>query len=601
MCRIHGYLGGDPIDRTTMLSVAAAQRHGGPDAQTVHLGAGWALGNARLTVQGIDGGTQPFQLGEHLWCVYNGMIYNHNELRRQLRVHGRYHFEGDCDGDILLPLYERYGDDFTSYLAGMFAIAVVDSRYGAPTLKLFVDHAGMKSLYYYRTRDGRGIRFASELHALQQFPDFPADLDTLAVDRYLGGRAVWGPTTMFTTVETLPPGAQISFTAAGQLRERQTQPAAPAFDVDGMNVATAGTRLHQLMRTEMDRMLRADVPVCVITSGGLDSSYLTGVAAELIGQVPTFNVAYTGDWPADERAYACEVADHCGANHTQVELDPAQFPTLINQFVAHLDQPNNAPHSLSTYGLFGAIRDAGFKVAITGDGADELFAGYTRFHTAATDHTPDWHHRYQTSLAAAATSTLTRLYSPDYRATLTAAGGMFSDKIAEDLASRAQTSALGKLEMLLRYDQIERFPYYILRRVDHLSMAHGVEARIPFLQPDIVAFAHQLPAHLKLADGIGKAPVAAAAKTVIPQRIIDRPKQPFTLPVHAMMVPGQPLYDMVGDIVLPLTHTSGLFDPVVVKALFTQQGSHTPTAGTANLLWSILILELWLDIGGLHL
>ncbi|WP_280423129.1 asparagine synthase (glutamine-hydrolyzing) [Nocardia carnea] len=599
MCRIHGHLGGDPLDRTTMIAVAAAQRHGGPDAESSYLGAGWALGHVRLAVQGIDSGVQPFRLGPHLTCVYNGMIYNHEQLRHQLTGYG-HHFDGTCDGDVLLPLYERYGDAFTSHLEGMYAIAIVDTRHGPPVLKLFADHAGMKSLYYYRTADGRGLRFASEIRALQQFPDFPAALDPRAVDRYFGGRAVWGPDTMFEAVKTLPPGHLVKFTVTGVLAVSQTSFPAHTSNVHGLDITAAGARLNELVRDEMARMLCADVPVCVITSGGLDSSYLTGVAAELTEKVATFNVAYTGRWPADERSYAEEVAAHCSTRHTQVELDPAAFPALIERFVDHLDQPNNAPHSLSTYGLFQAIRAAGYKVAITGDGADELFAGYQRFDTATTDTEPGWQHRYQDTMAAAPTSVLTDLYTPAYHAALTATGGLFSDQIADNLATHT-TNGPDKLEALLRHDQYERFPYYILRRVDHLSMAHGVEARIPFLQPQIVGFAHQLPAHLKIAGGVGKAPIAAAAAGLIPDRIINRTKQPFTLPIAAMMRPGQPLFDMVGDIVLPMRRSANILDAITVKTLFNQQASGATEPGAPSILWSILILEMWLAVRGLTL
>lgn len=592
MCRIHGHLGGDPIDRSTMFAIASAQRHGGPDAQSVHLGPGWALGNARLAVQGIDGGAQPFHLGQYLTCVYNGMIYNHEHLRNQLSGYG-HRFESACDGDLLLPLYERYGDTFTTHLEGMYAIAIVDARRGPPELKLFVDHTAMKSLYYYRTADGRGLRFASEIQALRQFPDFPDAVNLTAIDRYFAGKAVWGPETMFTEVKTLPPGYRARFTTSGGLTLAHTAVPPARGPHPDLDVTTTGEHLDQHLRTEMARMLRADAPVCVITSGGLDSSYLTGIAAEIAAEVHTFNVAYTGSWPADERGFAADVAAHCGTRHTQVELDPARFPALTEQFVAHLDQPNNAPHSLSTYGLFQAIRAAGFKAAVTGDGADELFAGYRRFQTATTATDTDWHRHYQATLATAAPSALASLYTPAYRETLNAAGGLFSDQVGHRLAERAGASP-DRLEALLRFDQYERFPYYILRRLDHLSMAHGVEARIPFLQPRIVNFAHHLPAHLKIADGIGKAPVASAARSVIPRHIIDRPKQPFTLPIAAMMTPGQPLFDMVGDIALPVQRTAALLDPVAVKSLFAQQASGTAGPDTAALLWSILILEMWL-------
>ncbi|MEV6138200.1 asparagine synthase (glutamine-hydrolyzing) [Nocardia sp. NPDC051990] len=593
MCRIHGYLGGAPVEQAALTAVAQAQRHGGPDAQTMHVGAGWALGSNRLAVQGVDHGRQPYRFGPGLMCVFNGEIYNHVALRGQLAGDG-FRFEGTCDGDVVLPLYERYGNEFVAHLEGMFAIAIVDSRRGEPILKLFNDHAGMKSLHYYVS--GGRLCFASELQALSRFPDFPTQLDRLAVDRYFGGKAVWGPETIFSQVRTMPPGSIVEFGSDARLVETSFAMTTAPFTPD----ADPAETLEGLLRAEMRKMLAADVPVCAITSGGLDSSLLTAVATELAGQVDTFNVAYRGEWPADERHFAAQVAAHCGTRHHQVELDPREFPALIDEFVAHLDQPNNAPHSLSTFGLFKAVHEAGFKVAITGDGADELFAGYRRYLTAAADTRPGWHRRYQTTLAIAPVSVLAGLYSDAFRNEILSGGGYFSDLVGDEVAADRDFGERGVLETLLHFDCVRRFPEYILRRLDNLSMAWAVEARVPFLQPRIMAFASQLPARAKTAGGTGKAPVAAVARGRLPACIVDRDKQPFTLPITAMMRPGQPLYDMVGDIVLPVERSGNLFNAVEVKSLFARQTAR-PANQTAQLLWSILILERWLAVRGLQL
>ncbi|MET9963709.1 asparagine synthase (glutamine-hydrolyzing) [Streptomyces sp. NPDC006326] len=593
MCRIYGCFGGEPFGRDVLDAVADAMREGGPDEQTAGLGDGWALGNNRLAIQGIAHGHQPFVRGR-LTCVFNGEIYNHRRLRRELSAHG-YTFEGDCDGDVLLPLYELYGDAFVSRLEGMFAIAVVDGR-EEPCLKLFTDHAGMKSLYYYRSADGRRLCFASELQALRRFPDFPDELDPLAVDRYLGGKAVWGPGTVYTRVHTLEPGSALRF-AAGRLSLSRTAltGAEPDWPGGEPSVAAAGAMLDELLRDEMSRMLDADVPVCVITSGGLDSSYTTALAAHLVPDVASFNIAYQGDWPADERHYAAEVARHCGTEHHQVLLDPAGFPELVERFIRHLDQPNNAPHSLSTFALFEAVHEAGFKVALTGDGADELFAGYARFVKADRDDSTGWHRAYQGTMAAVQTETLQALYTPDHLARVRAAGGHFGDRSADELDRLVRSGERGKLETLLRYDQTVRFPYYILRRVDHLSMAHSVEARIPFLQPSVMRFAHALPATVKVAGNTVKAPVAEAARRWVPESVVNRPKQPFTLPIAAMIRPGEALHDMIGDLLLaPGAHCRAYVRPDAVRDLFRLQ-TETPGAHAAEALWSLLMLETWLS------
>lgn len=592
MCRIYGCFGGERADPDVLNAVAAAMYPGGPDEQTLHGGARWALGTNRLAIQGIGSGHQPFVRGP-LCCVFNGEIYNHRQLRAELAAQG-YAFDGDCDGDVLLPLYELYGDAFTSRLEGMFAIALVDERAEA-ALKLFTDHAGMKSLYYYLSADGHRLRFASELQALSRFPDFPAELDPLAVDRYLGGKAVWGPGTVYTRVRTLEPGSTLRF-ADGRttVTHAPLEPAEPPWPDGEPTVAAAAELLDELLRTEVGRMVDADVPVCVITSGGLDSSYTTALAAHLVADVASFNIACHGNWPADERHHAAEAARHCGTDHHQVLLDPAGFPELVERFVRHLDQPNNAPHSLSTFALFEAVHQAGFKVALTGDGADELFAGYARFVKADRDGAATWHRTYQGTMAAADTAALDRLYTPDYLAHVKAAGGYFGDRSGDELDRRVRSGEHGKLETLLRYDQFERFPYYILRRVDHLSMAHSVEARIPFLQPSVMRLAHALPAHVKVAGDTVKAPVAEAARLWVPRSIVERPKQPFTLPVTAMIRPGEALYDMIGDLLLgPDARCRDYIRRDTVHDVFRTQ-TESPAPHAAELLWSLLVLETWL-------
>ncbi|GGN94758.1 asparagine synthetase B [Streptomyces albiflavescens] len=585
MCRIHGSFGGEPIAPHVLHTVGEAQRHGGPDARTLRTGDGWALGNNRLAVQGIAHGQQPYVLGD-LTCVFNGEIYNHRQLRAELAAQG-HEFQGDCDGDVLLPLYERYGDAFVRRLEGMFALAIVDLR-DEPCLKLFSDHAGMKSLYYYVSADGRRLCFASELQALARFPDFPDAIDPSAVDRYFGGRAIWGPGTVYTGVRTLPPGSALRFDG-NRLSVEQRQ--LDALVLDGST--SVGDLLDRTLRHELARMLDADVPVCVITSGGLDSSYLTALAAATVPEPHSFTIAYRGDWPGDERHFAREVAAHCGTRHHEVVLDPADFPDLIDRFVRHLDQPNNAPHGLSTFALFEAVHDAGFKVAVTGDGADELFGGYARFVKAARDDGANWHRAYQDTMAAAGTATLARLYTPEYLAQLRTTGGHFGDACGDEIQRRVRGGRHGKLETLLRYDQTERFPSYILRRVDHLGMAHAVEARIPFLQPSVMRLAHAVPPALKVVGETVKAPVAEAARRRLPRSILDRPKQPFTLPVTAMIKPGEALYDLIGDTLLgPRTRCGAYIRRDTVRELFRMQ-TERPDAHAAEVLWSLLILETW--------
>jgi asparagine synthase (glutamine-hydrolysing) len=373
----------------------------------------------------------------------------------------------------------------------------------------------------------------------------------------------------------------------------------PTVPVPDNATDSAGNILDQLLRDELISMLDADVPACVITSGGLDSSYLTALAAALLPNVSSFNVSYAGTWPSDERHFAEDVARHCRTNHHQVLLNPDEFPNLVDRFIRHLDQPNNAPHSLSTFGLFEAVHKAGFKIALTGDGADELFGGYARYAKAAQDRSEQWHRSYQTTMAITETVTLSRLYSKDFRKEIDKKGGYFSDVNGDRLFVAAKNNTHGKLESILRYDQTMRFPYYILRRVDHLSMAHAVEARIPFLQPRIVNFSRGLSADCKIVKSSVKKPVVDAARQWLPSSILDRPKQPFTLPIAAMMRPGESLYDLVGDILLSTgARCAEYFDRAVIKELLAIQ-TQNASQHAAGILWSLLVLEKWFSVRNL--
>jgi asparagine synthase (glutamine-hydrolysing) len=597
MCRIYGYFGGEAIDRSALHQVGRAMVYGGPDAQTLWTGDSCALGSNRLAIQGIADGGQPFLRGE-LACVFNGEIYNHAELRAELARQGA-RFDGECDGNVILPLYERYGDDFISRLEGMFAIAIVDRR-DEPSLRLYNDPFGMKSLYYYLSREGTRLAFSSELKPLSLLPDFPDEIDPLAVDRYLGGKAVWGPGTIYKNVMTMAPGTVLRFARSGlAVRHAEAVPEPVDWPGGGASLNAAADLLDEVLQRELERMLDADVPVCVITSGGVDSSYITALARKHVGDLASFNIAYKGDWPGDERAFADEVAAHCGTTHHQVLADPGSFPELIERFVSHLDQPNHAPHSLSTFALFEAIHEAGFKVALTGDGADELFSGYARYVKASRDRSATWHRRYAGTMAVSATDLLARMYTPAFGAEVSRAGGYFADRSGDEVARLVRETTQDKLDALLHYDQYKRFPYYILRRVDHLSMAHSVEARIPFLQPRVAALAHALPAPLKVIEETVKAPIMQAAGKWLPPSIIKRRKQPFTLPIVAMIRPGEALYDLVGDVLLYSgRRCAGLIRQDVIDDLFQLQ-RRNPADYAADALWSLLILELWLADRGL--
>ncbi|HEY9328934.1 MAG TPA: asparagine synthase (glutamine-hydrolyzing) [Streptomyces sp.] len=586
MCRIYGHFDAQAT-RHELRSVAAAQRHGGPDAQTHLTGHGWALGNNRLAVMDLDGGDQPYTLGDDIAVVFNGEIYNHQELRASLRARG-HRFADHCDGSILPALYLEYGPSFAEHLDGMYAIAVVDLR-GEPTLWLATDELAMKPLYYHWNAAARHLYFASELPALLAFRNVPVTPWEAGLDSYLTTKTPFGEQTMFEGIRVLPAASTVKVTRSQGMHI--TQRAAPRTQPFQGTEEDAAVQVQHLLRTEVHRLTEADVPVAAITSGGLDSSFVTALAAEKVRDLHTFNIAYTGNWPADERHFAREVAEYAGSTHHQVEIDPAHFPRMLNDVVWHLGQPNADPITLATHALFASVRDAGFKVAITGDAADELFGGYDRISRAVNAPSgSDWVTPYVDELAAIPRAHRDTLYTTDYRRFLQHTTSAAQHHTAQLRAHPGDTMAA-----LTEFEIDRRLPAYHLRRVDHLSMSASVEVRLPFCQPGIVRYARALPAHLKVDAQRRKKVLYGAAAGQLPSSVLNRPKQPFTLPITAMLSAGQPLMDYARDILgSDRIRRSNQLDARQVARLFDLQ-TRTPNDKTSMAIWSLLIHELWLE------
>jgi asparagine synthase (glutamine-hydrolysing) len=589
MCRIFGFLGAEKISRETLTRVSQLQIHGGPDQQTIFATQTAALGINRLAIQGMDGGRQPYQLSEHIHVVFNGEIYNAAALRKTLALKG-YHFADSCDGNVIAPLYHEFGADFMRYLDGMFAIAILDDR-ETSRLTLATDPTGIKSLYYYWHAETRTLKFSSELAPLLALGQVNKRLRAQAIDEYLLGKSVWGPATMYEDIYCLPPASKLT-AIFGQPPVVQSYQTVLDEKIASQDFIQAGVELNDVIEQEVASLMLADVPVCVVTSGGLDSSYLSALAQKYNPDLHSFNIWYEGEWPQDERHYAREVALRYNTTHHQILIKEKDFPALIQQTVRHLGQPNSAPHSLSTYVLFQEVRQAGFKVALTGEGADEFFGGYARFHKASQNPDAGWLAPYLDTLSAASKSLRDELYTADYQAHLHG-----ETLYSRTLAKLSAGSDSNRLETLLAFDQDERFPYYILRRVDHLSMAHGVEVRVPFCQPRITALSRKLPAAFKHDKRI----LYQAAAGKLPDSVLTRTKQPFLLPISAMLKPGHILYDLLVDTLHSLQFNArNIFKKTAVDKLLQRQASH-PSDAHAESLWALMTLELWLQATDNHL
>lgn len=593
MCRILGYFGKKEFSIDQLKKIAEKQKNGGPDGQYVKLGKNFGLSNNRLAIQGLDGGVQPFTLNK-LALVYNGEIYNHNELRNFLKSKG-YFFEDNCDGNVILPLYELYGEKFLAHLNGMFALALIDER-NETKLILAADPAAVKSLYYHYDHSLNTLYFASELDALLEFP-IQRKVRKEAIHEYLIGRSIWHNKTFYHDIYSLGPQEMI-------ISHLNAEPILKKYEINSdkkwgsiSKFEESAAYFDSLFEAEIMQMLEADVPACLVTSGGLDSSYVTALAAKNKKNLECFHVAYEGKWPSDEQHFARSVAEFCQVKYNQITIRESEFPFLLEKTIQHLGQPNSAPHSLSTYALFQGIHEAGFKVALTGEGADEFFGGYDRFRTAVFDSSPVWLHKYSDLICATTLDMRDKAYSDEYRSLLK------NNQIlqnAHNLIHHAESKSNSRLKSLLSFDQIERFPSYILRRVDHLSMANSVEVRVPFCQPNIISYSRSLPDDYLVDAFSVKKIVYESAKDKLPRAVLERKKQPFTLPIVSMLKKGHVLFDILYS---TLTSTKfrqrNLFDEEIIKNFLNIQ-ANTPNSNTANYLWSVMILELWLQSRNLN-
>lgn len=588
MCRLFGQLGRQHIEERILQRAALAMEHGGPDRKDYAVGDMWALGSDRLAIQGIKGGNQPFTEHKGLCVVFNGEIYNHRALREDLRARG-FSFSDDCDGNVIAPLFLLHGAGFVRYLEGMFAIAILDER-SLPTLYLYSDPASIKSVYYHWDNRSKVLSFASEIEGLALLAQAPLTIKPRPLYDYFSLRAVCGEETVFQNIRTLGPARMLRY-ELGQEPQVTTYSSAVRSEQPDSDLTKAGLQLRRLLDEEIAQQLASDLPACLVISGGVDSSLVAALAARQRDKLHSFHLCYKGNWPFDERSFAHDTAEKCHTIHHDIELDPNTFPESILRMVRHIGQPNWAPHTLSTYCLFEGIHNAGFKVALTGEGSDEFFGGY-QYYSSALAEGNDWVDDFLYKLSPFAKSVRNDVLASDYKELL-----RDQPTLVEEYTRRLEKTRPGeeRLNLMQSFDQQNRFPNYILRRGDHLSMAHAVEMRVPFCQPRIMYFAQHLPFEHRLSAQQRKRVVYEASRGLLPDSVMNREKQAFVLPISDMIKEGSRLYDFMMSIFESASFRHrGYFDADKILA-YSQQQIKAPSADIANVMWAAMSLELWLQ------
>jgi asparagine synthase (glutamine-hydrolysing) len=618
LCGVVDLDGAVPEERV-LAAMGGAFAHRGPDAEGIVRLPGGPVGvglaHRRLAIIDLSpSGAQPMtNEDETLWIVLNGEIYNFRELRKDLE--GRGHpFKSQSDTEVILHLYEEQGERCVESLDGMFAFALWDGR--RRRLLLARDRAGKKPLFY--TRVGRRFAFASEVKALLTYPLRDAALDTDTFPHYFAFGYPPAGRTFYRDVRELLPAHRLTLDAEGTERisrywDVSFRPAAaPPTD------APATARVRELLTAAVEKRLVADVPVGAFLSGGIDSSAVVALMARLTGgRVRTFSLGFAGDPAFDETAWARRVAAHCGTEHTEFVVEPSAVG-LVERLVRHHDGPFGDSSAIPTF-LVSELTRRHVTVALTGDGGDEIFAGYLRFQASvAAERLPRWmaragariasalpepagyHHplrRARRFFTAASLPLLSRLrewnavFGEDLPALLPAARWPGLGGALEFPADAVRTDGLTPLSRVLDVNFRTYLPGDLLVKTDRCSMAHGLEARSPFLDTALVEYAASLPDDLKLRRGVTKYVLKRAVADLLPADIVHRSKRGFGVPLGAWFRGA--LRDYVNDLlVAPGARAHTYVDAAYVRRLVAdhQAGRHD----YGHKLWSLVTFEAWL-------
>jgi asparagine synthase (glutamine-hydrolysing) len=584
MCRIFGYVSNNyKIEDSIINKVKMVQIAGGPDEQSIcRISDNALIANNRLSLQDILHGQQPFILN-NVYAVFNGEIYNHLELKYYLTKKG-YTFTSNADGEIIIPLYLEYGLDFVKHLDGMFCVSLYDNN--IKKLILITDHLAIKSIYYSKTQ--HAFYFSSDIKGIHAF-NIPGskEYSELNIDNYLVGRCIWGGDTFFDNIKVMKP-KQIMIVDHQLKVEIFEYRVNASSNIVHYDIHNSAIYLHNLMENEISNMLKADVPSCVVLSGGLDSSYIAALIKRQVDNLDTFHVCYDVNWNNDERQYAALVSKAIGANHHEVSLNANDMILMLDHMVNSLGIPNTAPHSLAAFGLYKHISDYGYKIAFAGEGSDEIFCGYKRFSEATFNQSPNWINEYFNLFSINNLDNLRKYYSKEY--THFIQGISTYDKYF--MKQFKNVNAIeNRISKLLDIEQNLRFPNYILRRTDHLSMAFSLEIRVPFCQQSVLNFANSLPTNFKLDVNNQKKILFQAATGIVPQEIIHRKKQPFTLPVLNILKSNSNFKDYIIDNIIDNCHLKKYFD--TNKILHDINGDMDNKQ--ADVIWAILVLGLWIQ------
>ncbi|HVF55415.1 MAG TPA: asparagine synthase (glutamine-hydrolyzing) [Pyrinomonadaceae bacterium] len=618
MCGIAGFVNRDTHhagadDRATLERMCRVITHRGPDEQGTSVERGVALGMRRLSIIDLAGGQQPIAgCDARVSVVFNGEIYNYRELQRELEARG-HKFKTNSDTEAIVHAYEEYGAACVEHLRGMFAFAIADERSG----KLFIarDRVGKKPLYYTVTPQGSFV-FGSELKSLLEHPEVRREPSAEAIDAYLSFGYVPDPLSIFRDVQKLPAGHHLTF--AGERVSVQSYWDFTFAPEESRREEDYLEELRALLDEAVRVRLVADVPLGAFLSGGVDSSTVVGLMARATNSpVKTFSIGFHEDsW--DELKYARIAATRFGTEHHEFVVTP-DVCAVVDELVWHFDEPFADSSAIPTYMVSKLAREH-VKVVLSGDGGDELFAGYTRYVTerrrSGFERLPrflrrgvlaplgrrlphgawgrrylytaglDPLDRYLENIAVFPRLNKSALYTGDFLRRVEGGGQPFA--AFHDYAARPSTGQA--LDRLLYLDSKTYLPGDILTKVDRMTMAASLEARVPLLDHKLIEFVTRIPAGLKMKGLETKHIFKRAIEDLVPAEILNRPKQGFGVPIERWI--NEQLRDRVrGTLLEPRTLQRGYLKTNYVNQLLDdhERGRRDHSAD----LWALFMLELW--------
>jgi asparagine synthase (glutamine-hydrolysing) len=600
ICGIYAPAAAQAAGLSSVRQMTHMLRHRGPDGLGFWSDGHVQLGHARLAIIDVDGGHQPMLSSEgNVAMVFNGEIYNYRELRVVLAARG-WQFRTNSDSEVVLVAYQEYGEKFVELLDGMFAIAIWDA--GLKRLLLVRDRMGEKPLYY-RDVAGGAVAFGSEPKVLLRLIDNKApSINREVLGEYLCYRNVGGGDTLFEGVRELAAGTIRSYSSSGVETRRYWTPSVPEQRTD-VSLATISEVLYRATAAR----LVSDVPLGAIVSGGIDSSLITAMAVRAkSAPLDTFCVGFD-DPDLDERKFAARMAEYCGTRHHDFVMSDSDFAAQLLPLTWANDAPLTHPNAVPMHMVFRYAREvAGVKVVLSGEGADELFGGYSWYASVARAQ------RLRSMAAPALIAwmlppmgrirTLRRILRGDYPLE---SNGVTSAENWGDLGITAEgirpwrRSAFERkgerasIESLYLYDQLTYLPP-LLQRQDRMSMAAGVEARVVFLDHHLVELANSMRDSQKRPHGVRKGFLRALAAEWIPDDLLARPKVGFVLPLAKWLSKGGALFQMRDFLGSSDSISSTIASPRSLARLRDAKLDENPWV--ADAMWSLLALDIWAHV-----